>query len=98
LCGSIMMKMQCSVQSNLFWHQNVTLWVVCRGYGLVNAFIDHLHTPLGTQVITALSLISTIHKSPPSSSLLCLHQLFPNNSFWQLPTFRSYLHSLPCRT
>lgn len=33
------------------------------GYGLVIGFMVHLYTPLGTTVITALSLLSTVHKS-----------------------------------
>jgi hypothetical protein len=36
--------------------------VTIDGFGLVNGFLYHIYTPLEPQVITALLVISTIHK------------------------------------
>jgi hypothetical protein len=33
------------------------------GFGLVNGFIDHLHTPFELQAFTALQPISTLYQS-----------------------------------
>jgi hypothetical protein len=70
----------------------------------VNESIDH-HSEL--QMITTLSFISTIQKSPQYplslfSSLLCLSSAVPYQRLLklknlQLPALRSYLHSLSCR-
>jgi hypothetical protein len=66
-------------KNSLFWTapcDNILSWFMCEwlsmGYGLVNAFTDHLYTPLRTTVITALLLISTRYKS-----LQHLLSLFP---------------------
>jgi hypothetical protein len=52
----------------------VRLWM---GYGLVNGFIDHLYTPLGTScnysTITDIQALQiTTAPAKPFSSLLCL--------------------------
>jgi hypothetical protein len=67
------------------------------GFGLVNAFIDHLYTPLATtsnySAITNLHTLQiTTAPTKPFSSLMCLHQPFPGNSFWQWRFF-SFVHS-----
>jgi hypothetical protein len=54
--------------------------------GLVNGFIDHLYTRLGTtsnySATTNLDTLQiTIAAAKPFSSLLCLHQPFPGNGF-----------------
>jgi hypothetical protein len=57
------------------------------GYGLVvNGFIDHFCAPLGTtsnyNTITNLHTLQiTSALAKPFSSLLCIHQPFPGNSF-----------------
>jgi hypothetical protein len=85
------------------------LSTICvAGCGLVNGFIDHLHTQLGTT--TNYSAIANPHNSQIttgpaklSSSLLYLHQPFPGNGFLtgeilQLHALRDSLHDLLCRT
>jgi hypothetical protein len=83
----------------------VWLWT---GFGLVNGFIDHLYTRLGTT--SNYGAIANLHNSQitigpvkPFSSLLCLHQPFPGKrlltlEILQLHALRCYLHSFPCRT
>jgi hypothetical protein len=59
------------------------------GYGLVNGFINHLNTPLGTthnySAVTGLhsSQITTAHAKPFPA---CFH-LFPGNEFLQWRIF-----------
>jgi hypothetical protein len=55
-------------------------------YGLVNGFIDHLCTPVGTT--SNFSAIASLHTlqitaapAKPFSSMLRLHQPFPGNGF-----------------
>jgi hypothetical protein len=56
-------------------------------YVLMNGFIDHIYTPLGTT--SNYSGIANLHNSqintapakPFFPSLLCLYQPFPNNGF-----------------
>jgi hypothetical protein len=56
------------------------------GYGLVNGFIDHLYTSLGTT--SNYSATVNLHNSQitaalakPFSSLLCLNEPFLGNGF-----------------
>jgi hypothetical protein len=69
------------------------------GFGLVNGFIDHLHTPLETtsnySVIAKLQIITV--PVMPFSGLLCLHQQFLGNGFLQCRFF-SFTHSDPIFT
>jgi hypothetical protein len=60
---------------------------VCRRYGLINGFIDHLYPSLGTisnysAVVNLDTLQITTASTEPFSSLLCLHQPFLGNGFW----------------
>jgi hypothetical protein len=56
------------------------------GYGLVNGFIAHLYTPLGTTrnynaISNLQNLQITTAPVKPFSSLLCLQQLLPGSVF-----------------
>jgi hypothetical protein len=56
------------------------------GYGLVNRFIGHLYAPLRTTSnYSAIANLRTLQiataPAKPFSSLLFLHQLFPDSSF-----------------
>jgi hypothetical protein len=57
-----------------------------RACGLVNGFIDHVYTSLGTtnnysDIANLHTLQITTAPTKPFSSLLWLHQLFSGNSF-----------------
>jgi hypothetical protein len=85
----------------------VSVWTYCHDLGVIIdgvaiGELDLLTTSIHhseIQVITALWLISTLYKSPQHqlslfSSLLCLHQPFPGNGFWQWRFF-SFTRSGP---
>jgi hypothetical protein len=82
------------------------VWVD-TGFGLVNGFIDHLYTQLGTT--SNYSATANIHNSqiitapaksfqPAVSSPAFPRQRLLSAEILQFHVFRFYLHSCPCRT
>jgi hypothetical protein len=92
-CINILSRFMCDCRRGSDW------WL-----GLLTIYEYTHHTEL--QVITALSIISTIHKSPqhplnpfPACCVFISRSLVAalTVKVLQLPPLRSYLHSLPCR-
>jgi hypothetical protein len=69
------------------------LWT---GYGLVNGFIDHLYTSLGTTLYRSVTqtIVLSLLQSPPTVSW---QRLLPRE-IHQLPALRSSCRSCPSRT